>query len=88
MAQRQEKKVILVTARPRNQSVTYRLETSRYWDFFHYFESLNNLGLKKSLCISLKNFGLKKSLSNDLKKFVLKKVVVLVSKTLDLVMVS
>ena len=46
--------------------------------------SLENFGLKKSLGISLENFVSKKSLSNDLKNFVL----VLVSKTLDLVMVS
>ena len=114
------------------QSVTSRLETSRYRDFSQLFESiglglenfglekrsryrsrkylvskkvsvsvskifglekslgigLENFGLKKSLSISLENFGLKKSLSNELKKFVLEKVVVLVSKTLDLVMVS
>ena len=49
--------------------------------------SLENFGLKKSLGISLENFGFKKILCNDLEKFVLEKVVVLVSKTLDLVMV-
>ena len=57
------------------QSVTSRLETSRYRDFSQFFESidlgLENFGLKKSLGIGLENFGLKKSLSNDLKKFVL-----------------
>ena len=42
---------------------------------------------QKSLDISLENFGFKKILSNDLEKLVLEKVVVLVSKTLDLVMV-
>ena len=71
-----EKKVIFTC---HYQSVTSRLETSWYREFSHSFESIDN---------SLENFGLKKSLSNDLKKFVLEKVVVLVSKTLDLVMVS
>ena len=42
-----------------HQSVTSRLETSRYRDFSQFFESiglgLENFGLEKSLGISLKN---------------------------------
>ena len=41
-----------------SQSVTSRLETSRYWSFFPFSESIS---------ISLKNFGLKQSLSWGLK---------------------
>ena len=41
------------------QSVTSRLETSRYRDFFQFFESiglgLESFGLEKSLGIGLKN---------------------------------
>ena len=53
-----------------NQSVTSRLETSRYGDFSQFFESIRvsvskifvskkslGIGLKKSLGISLENFG-------------------------------
>ena len=47
-------------------SVTSRLETSRYRDFFLFFESvgigLGKFGLKKSLSISLENIWFKKSL--------------------------
>ena len=58
------------------QSVTSRLETSRYRDFSQFFESiglgLENFGLeKKSRYRSRKYLVSKKSLSNDLKKFVL-----------------
>ena len=42
-----------------DQSVTSRVETSRYRDFSYFFESIG---------ISLKKFGLKKSLSIGLKK--------------------
>ena len=52
---------------PGSQSVTSRLETSRYRDFSQFFESiglgLKNFGLeKKSQYRSRKVFGLKKSL--------------------------
>ena len=68
------------------QSVTSRLETSRYRDFSQFFESiglgLENFGLEKSLGIGLekkcqyrsRKFWSQKSLSNDLKKFGIKKV--------------
>ena len=57
---------------PYNQSVTSRLETSRYRDFSQFFESiglsLENFGLKKSLGIGLENIWFqKKSLDIGLK---------------------
>ena len=61
-----------------HQSVTYRLETSRYRDFSQFFESiglgLKNFGVKKKVSISVsKIFGLKKSLGIGLENFGLKK---------------
>ena len=55
------------------QSVTSRLETSRYRDFSQFFESIG-LGLEKSLGIGLENFGLKVSVS--VSKIVVSKIVV------------
>ena len=52
------------------QSVKSRLETSRYQDFFHFFESIG-IGLDKfGLEVSVsENFSLKKRLSISLEKF-------------------
>ena len=57
-----------------NQSVTSRLETSRYRDFSQFFESiglgLENFGLKKSLGIGLENiWSQKKSRYRSRMKF-------------------
>ena len=53
-----------------NQSVTFRLETSRYRDFSHFFESIG-LGLeKKSRYKSQKYLVSKKSLGIDLENFI------------------
>ena len=53
------------------QSVTSRLETSRYRDFFHFFESigigLDKFGLEIKVSVSVsENFSLKKRLSISL----------------------
>ena len=59
------------------QSVTSRLETSRYWDFSQFLRvsvSVSKILVsKKSLGIGLENFGLKKSLGIGLENFGLKK---------------
>ena len=58
--------------------MTSRLETSRYRDFFHFFESIGldkfglekslSIGLKKSLSISLENIWSKKKVSVSVSK--------------------
>ena len=63
--------------RPPTHSVTSRLETSRYQDFFHFFEgigiSLNKFGLEKVSVSVSKKSSLKKSLCVSLKILVLLK---------------
>ena len=71
------------------QSVTSCLETSRYWDFFIFWEyrcgiCLDKFGLKKVPVSVSKNFSLKKSLRIVSKMFGLKKKVsVSVKKVLE-----
>ena len=52
-------RVVSTNPIPHYQSVTSRLETSRYRDFSQFFESiglgLENFGLEKSLGIGLEN---------------------------------
>ena len=68
------------------QSVKSRLETSRYQDFFHFFESigigLDKFGLEIKVSVSVsENFSLKKRLSISLENiWSQKKVSVSVSK--------